>query len=285
MSMIKDFEKLCFKKLKAAELFDEYLSIRDKDKWLTYINPDIEKITNGEYVAKFSLVSGPACNPIVTYSNTQDIALFIVIIKNLFPTLFSDSEYMLFKNSELYIRIDSNKGNRLVDSLLEFGLVNINKLIIFLILYIKKFMVDLENKIVPTTMLSLYANKVENPLSLLRCMTIFDINTNSYNLSIDMNEFNKHTKVTDLYADEMAMFTLFEKFTENCDMKPLVEVTTPSAIYFLMYSNYDLYINHVPMNSTVTNYNYCISVKDNKSLDKLIKEVREADAFTSAFNF
>lgn len=284
MTTIIDFQKLCFKKLKASELFNEYLSIRDKDKWLTYINPNIEKVTNGEYVSKFSLTTGPAYNPIVTYSNTQDIALFIVIIKNLFPTIFIDHEYM-FKNNELYIRIDSNKGDRLVDSLLGFGLVNINRLIIFLILYIKKFMSDLENKVNPTTMLSLYANKVENPLSLLRCMTIFDINTNSYNLSIDVNEFNKHTKASDLYADEMAMFTLFERFTENCDMKPLVEVTTPSAIYFLMYSDYELYINHVPMTSITTHYNYCISVKDNKSLDKSIKEIRETDAFISAFNF
>lgn len=284
MTTIADFEKLCFKKLKAAELFNEYLSIRDKDKWLTYINSDIDKITNGEYVAKLILASGLAYNPIVTYSNTQDIALFMVIIKNLFPTIFIDNEYM-FKNNELYIRIDSNTGDRLVDSLLGFGLVNINELIIFLILYIKKFMTDLENKVNPTTMLSLYADKVENPLSLLRCMTIFDIATTSYNLSIDKDEFIKHTKASDLYADEMAMFTLFEKFTENCDMKPLVEVTTPSAIYFLAYSDYELYINHVPMNSTMTHYNYCISVKDNKSLDKTIKEIREADAFISTFKF
>lgn len=284
MTTIADFQKLCFKKLKAAELFDEYLSIRDKDKWLTYINPDIEKITNGEYVAKLILASGLAYNPTVTYSNTQDIALFMVIIKNLFPNVFIDNEYM-FKNNELYIRIDSNTGDRLVDSLLGFGLVNINELIIFLILYIKKFMSDLENKVNPTTMLSLYADKVENPLSLLRCMTIFDIATTSYNLSIDKDEFIKHTKASDLYADEMAIFTLFEKFTENCDMKPLVEVTTPSAIYFLAYSDYELYINHVPMNSTMTHYNYCISVKDNKSLDKTIKEIREADAFISTFKF
>ena len=284
MTTIADFQKLCFKKLKAAELFDEYLSIRDKDKWLTYINPDIEKITNGEYVAKLILASGLAYNPIVTYSNTQDIALFMVIIKNLFPNVFIDNEY-IFKNNELYIRIDSNTGDRLVDSLLGFGLVNINELIIFLILYIKKFMSDLENKVNPTTMLSLYADKVENPLSLLRCMTIFDIATTSYNLSIDKDEFIKHTKASDLYADEMAIFTLFEKFTENCDMKPLVEVTTPSAIYFLAYSDYELYINHVPMNSTMTHYNYCISVKDNKSLDKTIKEIREADAFISTFKF
>lgn len=284
MTTIADFQKLCFKKLKAAELFDEYLSIRDKDKWLTYINPDIEKITNGEYVAKLVLASGLAYNPIVIYSNTQDIALFMVIIKNLFPNVFIDNEYM-FKNNELYIRIDSNTGDRLVDSLLGFGLVNINELIIFLILYIKKFMSDLENKVNPTTMLSLYADKVENPLSLLRCMTIFDIATTSYNLSIDKDEFIKHTKASDLYADEMAIFTLFEKFTENCDMKPLVEVTTPSAIYFLAYSDYELYINHVPMNSTMTHYNYCISVKDNKSLDKTIKEIREADAFISTFKF
>lgn len=284
MTTIADFQKLYFKKLKAAELFDEYLSIRDKDKWLTYINPDIEKITNGEYVAKLILASGLAYNPIVTYSNTQDIALFMVIIKNLFPNVFIDNEYM-FKNNELYIRIDSNTGDRLVDSLLGFGLVNINELIIFLILYIKKFMSDLENKVNPTTMLSLYADKVENPLSLLRCMTIFDIATTSYNLSIDKDEFIKHTKASDLYADEMAIFTLFEKFTENCDMKPLVEVTTPSAIYFLAYSDYELYINHVPMNSTMTHYNYCISVKDNKSLDKTIKEIREADAFISTFKF
>ena len=284
MTMIKDFQKLCFKKLKADELFDEYLSIRDKDKWLTYINPDIEKITNGEYVAKLVLASGLAYNPIVTYSNTQDIALFMVIIKNLFPNVFIDNEYM-FKNNELYIRIDSNTGDRLVDSLLGFGLVNINELIIFLILYIKKFMSDLENKVNPTTMLSLYADKVENPLSLLRCMTIFDIATTSYNLSIDKDEFIKHTKASDLYADEMAMFTLFEKFTENCNMKPLVEVTTPSAIYFLAYSEYELYTNHAPMNSTMTHYNYCISVKDNKSLDKTIKEIREADAFISTFKF
>lgn len=284
MTTIADFQKLCFKKLKAAELFDEYLSIRDKDKWLTYINPDINKITNGEYVAKLILASGLAYNPIVTYSNTQDIALFMVIIKNLFPNVFIDNEYM-FKNNELYIRIDSNTGDRLVDSLLGFGLVNINELIIFLILYIKKFMSDLENKVNPTTMLSLYADKVENPLSLLRCMTIFDIATTSYNLSIDKDEFIKHTKASDLYADEMAIFTLFEKFTENCDMKPLVEVTTPSAIYFLAYSDYELYINHVPMNSTMTHYNYCISVKDNKSLDKTIKEIREADAFISTFKF
>lgn len=284
MTTIADFQKLCFKKLKAAELFDEYLSIRDKDKWLTYINPDINKITNDEYVTKLILASGLAYNPIVTYSNTQDIALFMVIIKNLFPNVFIDNEYM-FKNNELYIRIDSNTGDRLVDSLLGFGLVNINELIIFLILYIKKFMSDLENKVNPTTMLSLYADKVENPLSLLRCMTIFDIATTSYNLSIDKDEFIKHTKASDLYADEMAMFTLFEKFTENCDMKPLVEVTTPSAIYFLAYSDYELYINHVPMNSTMTHYNYCISVKDNKSLDKTIKEIREADAFISTFKF
>jgi len=284
MTTIADFQKLCFKKLKAAELFDEYLSIRDKDKWLTYINPDIDKITNGEYVAKLVLASGLAYNPIVTYSNTQDIALFMVIIKNLFPNVFIDNEYM-FKNNELYIRIDSNTGDRLVDSLLGFGLVNINELIIFLILYIKKFMSDLENKVNPTTMLSLYADKVENPLSLLRCMTIFDIATTSYNLSIDKDEFIKHTKASDLYADEMAMFTLFERFTENCDMKPLVEVTTPSVIYFLAYSDYELYINHVPMNSTMTHYNYCISVKDNKSLDKTIKEIREADAFISTFKF
>ena len=284
MTTIADFQKLCFKKLKAAELFDEYLSIRDKDKWLTYINPDIEKITNGEYVAKLVLASGLAYNPIVIYSNTQDIALFMVIIKNLFPNVFIDNEYM-FKNNELYIRIDSNTGDRLVDSLLGFGLVNINELIIFLILYIKKFMSDLENKVNPTTMLSLYADKVENPLSLLRCMTIFDIATTSYNLSIDKDELIKHTKASDLYADEMAIFTLFEKFTENCDMKPLVEVTTPSAIYFLAYSDYELYINHVPMNSTMTHYNYCISVKDNKSLDKTIKEIREADAFISTFKF
>lgn len=284
MTTIADFQKLCFKKLKAADLFNEYLSIRDKDKWLTYINPDIEKITNGEYVAKLVLASGLAYNPIVTYSNTQDIALFMVIIKNLFPNVFIDNEYM-FKNNELYIRIDSNTGDRLVDSLLGFGLVNINELIIFLILYIKKFMSDLENKVNPTTMLSLYADKVENPLSLLRCMTIFDIATTSYNLSIDKDEFIKHTKASDLYADEMAIFTLFEKFTENCDMKPLVEVTTPSAIYFLAYSDYELYINHVPMNSTMTHYNYCISVKDNKSLDKTIKEIREADAFISTFKF
>ena len=284
MTTIVDFQKLCFKKLKAAELFDEYLSIRDKDKWLTYINPDIEKITNGEYVAKLILASGLAYNPIVTYSNTQDIALFMVIIKNLFPNVFIDNEY-IFKNNELYIRIDSNTGDRLADSLLGFGLVNINELIIFLILYIKKFMSDLENKVNPTTMLSLYADKVENPLSLLRCMTIFDIATTSYNLSIDKDEFIKHTKASDLYADEMAMFTLFEKFTENCDLKPLVEVTTPSAIYFLAYSDYELYINHVPMNSTMTHYNYCISVKDNKSLDKTIKEIREADAFISTFKF
>lgn len=284
MTTIADFQKLCFKKLKAADLFNEYLSIRDKDKWLTYINSDIDKITNGEYVAKLVLASGLAYNPIVTYSNTQDIALFMVIIKNLFPNVFIDNEYM-FKNNELYIRIDSNTGDRLVDSLLGFGLVNINELIIFLILYIKKFMTDLENKVNPTTMLSLYADKVENPLSLLRCMTIFDIATTSYNLSIDKDEFIKHTKASDLYADEMAMFTLFEKFTENCDMKPLVEVTTPSAIYFLAYSDYELYINHVPMNSTMTHYNYCISVKDNKSLDKTIKEIREADAFISTFKF
>lgn len=284
MTTIADFQKLCFKKLKAADLFNEYLSIRDKDKWLTYINPDIDKITNGEYVAKLILASGLAYNPIVTYSNTQDIALFMIIIKNLFPTVFIDNEYM-FKNNELYIRIDSNTGNRLVDSLLGFGLVNINELIIFLILYIKKFMSDLENKVNPTTMLSLYADKVENPLSLLRCMTIFDIATTSYNLSMDKDEFIKHTKASDLYADEMAMFTLFERFTENCDMKPLVEVTTPSAIYFLAYSDYELYINHVPMNSTMTHYNYCISVKDNNSLDKTIKEIREADAFISTFKF
>ena len=284
MSMIKDFEKLCFKKLKAAELFDEYLSIRDKDKWLTYINPDIEKITNGEYVAKFSITRGTAYNPILTYANSQEIALFVVIIKNLFPTLFTDYEYV-FKNNELCIHINSSKGNLLVNSLILYGLMNITRLMIFLLLYISRFMIDLENKVAPTNMLSLYADKVENPLSLIRCMHIFDICTTSYNLNIDINEFAKHTKASDLYADEMAICTLFERFTENCDMKPFVEVATPSAIYFLMYSDYDLYINHVPMNSTMTHYNYCISVKDNKSLNKLVNEIREADAFTSAFNF
>lgn len=284
MSMIKDFEKLCFKKLKAAELFNEYLSIRDKDKWLTYINPNIDKITNGEYVAKFSILIGTAYNPILTYSNAKEITLFMVIIKNLFPTVFTDYEYV-YKNGELCIRIDSNKGNRLVNSLITYGLMNITRLMIFLLLYINRFLVDLENKVVPTNMLSLYADKVENPLSFIRCMHIFDICTTSYNLSIDTNEFGKHTKASDLYADEMAICALFERFTENCDMKPFIEVTTPSAIYFLMYSDYDLYINHVPMNSTLTHYNYCISVKDNKSLNKLVNEVREADAFTSAFNF
>ena len=284
MSMIKDFEKLCFKKLKAAELFDEYLSIRDKDKWLTYINPDIEKITNGEYVSKFSITRGTAYNPIVTYTNTQEITLFMVIIKNLFPTLFTDYEYT-FKNNELCIRIDSSKGNILVNSLLLYGLMNITRLMIFLLLYINRFLIDLENKVAPTNMLTLYADKVENPLSLIRCMYIFDICTTSYNLGIDINEFGKHTKASDICSEEMAICTLFERFTENCDMKPFVEVSRPSAIYFLMYSDYDLYINHVPMTSDTTHYNYCISVKDNKSLNKLINEVREADAFTSAFNF
>ena len=284
MSMIKDFEKLCFKKLKASELFDEYLSIRDKDKWLTYINPDIEKITNGEYVSKFSITRGTAYNPIVTYANTQEIALFVVIIKNLFPTLFTDYEYA-FKNNELYIRIDSSKGNILVNSLLLYGLMNITRLMIFLLLYINRFLIDLENKVAPTNMLTLYADKVENPLSLIRCMYIFDICTTSYDLGIDINEFGKHTKASDICSEEMAICTLFERFTENCDMKPFVEVSTPSAIYFLMYSDYELYINHVPMTSVTTHYNYCISVKDNKSLNKLINEVREADAFTSAFNF
>ena len=284
MPMITDFEKLCFKKLKANELFDEFLNFKDNDKWLTYINPDINNITNGEYVSKFSIYTSSSYNPILSYYNTKDIILYIVIIKNLCPSIFTDYEYS-FKNNELTITVDLNKGNKIVNMLLTFGLVNINRLMIFLILYIKRFMVDLENKVAPTNMLTLYVNKAENPLSLIRCMTIFDINTNSYNLSIDINEFSKHTKASDLYAEEMAMFTLFERFTENCDMKPLVEVTTPSAIYFLMYSDYELYINHVPITSATTHYNYCISVKDNKSLDKLIKEVRETDAFTRVFGF
>lgn len=281
MSAIIDFQKLCFKKLKAIDLFNEFLNFKDNDKWLTYINPDIEKITNGEYVSKFTIYTSNSYNPVVSYANTKDIILYMVIIRNLFPIVFTDYEYS-FKNNELIITIDLNKGNRLVNMLLTFGIININKILIFSLIYVKKFIDDLsKNK--SSAALKLNVNS-ENPVSLLKCMYIYNHEA-SYDLSINDKEFSKHTKPTDIYAEEMAIFTLFKKFTENCDLKPLLEVTMPSAIYFLIYSDYELKIKHDLVSNMTDQYNYIINTKNNNSLEKTIKEMQETDAFTRAFGF
>lgn len=261
-------------KLNAKDMFNDYLKI--KDKWETIIRNNMDEITHGECIVSVHINKkyDSSITPIVVYRNTNDIGIYIYLLNKLFPHLYACSS-IRYKNNELHIDFDILSGDLLLNIFTVYGINNFNMLMQFLITYVKRFAYEFsKNRITYNAELSLNCD-TQNPLSLFRCATIFNIKMKC-ELGISRDDFKNNMKdVDNIYNDEMIIFMLFEKFTENCDMSNILEVSSPSPIYILLYTNLEFNMNHFPISNYLNGCKFYIESKDNSSLTNIIDSVNK----------
>lgn len=258
-------------KLNAKDMFNDYIKI--KDKWETIIRNNMDEITHGGCVVSIHINKkyDSSITPIVVYRNTNDIGIYIYLLNKLFPHLYACSS-IRYKNNELHIDFDIMSGDLLLNIFTVYGINNFNMLMQFLITYVKRFAYEFsKNRITYNAELSLNCD-TQNPLSLFRCATIFNIKMKC-ELGISRDDFKNNMKDVDvIYNDDMIMFMLFEKFTENCDMSNMLEVSSPSPIYILLYTNLGFTMEYIPISSNLNGCRFYIESKDN-SLTNIIDSV------------
>lgn len=260
-------------KLNAKDMFNDYIKI--KDKWETIIRNNMDEITHGECIVSIHINKkyDSSITPIVVYRNTNDIGIYIYLLNKLFPHLYACSS-IRYKNNELHIDFDIMSGDLLLNIFTVYGINNFNMLMQFLITYVKRFVYEFsKNRITYNAELSLNCD-TQNPLSLFRCATIFNIKMQCA-LGISRDDFKNNMKgVDNVYNDEMIMFMLFEKFTENCNMSNMLEVSSPSPIYILLYTNLGFTMEYIPISSNLNGCRFYIESKDN-SLTNIIDSVNK----------
>ena len=254
-------------------MFNDYLKI--KDKWETIIRNNMDEITHGGCVVSIHINKkyDSSITPIVVYRNTNDIGIYIYLLNKLFPHLYACYS-IRYKNNELHIDFDIMSGDLLLNIFTVYGINNFNMLMQFLITYVKRFAYEFsKNRITYNAELSLNFD-TQNPLSLFRCATIFNIKMKC-ELGISRDDFKNNMKgVDNVYNDEMIMFMLFEKFTENCNMSNMLEVSSPSPIYILLYTNLGFTMEYIPISSNLNGCRFYIESKDN-SLTNIIDSVNK----------
>lgn len=274
MTKLKELSKLNIGKLKANEMFDEFLKF--KDNWVEVLTGEGHIELDTFEVCGYSKINMSVSDDIIVDldMNDSNSLLKVFLIYKVFSKLFEDKNYRLIKNGKFTLLIEETE---LCYSLFKFGLMNLFSLIDFLTIYAKSFLNGLGKLKTVDCDLNLKADG-ENPLSLIRLGLISHTEMNHHNLSLETFTFSTHTKPTDVYAFEMVYFALFEKFTENCNIDPISEIKNPSPIYSLLYNKTKFAIIH--RYNGAMEYNLYIEVDEKSNIfEEIVNEANETEEF------
>lgn len=183
----------------------------------------------------------------------------LFLIYKLFPHIFEDSKLMTVRGNKLVIGIAKND---VCYKYIRHALINLNKLINFLIPYVESFLAGLGHLKTVDCTLNLKADGI-NPLSVFRLGVTSYTECNHHGLTLMSHEFSEHFNTSNKRSREIVYFMLFDVFTKNCDTdNPWNEIKDPAPIYHLLYNETKYSIIH--QTSGNTNYNFYIEVTDGK---------------------
>lgn len=259
------FNKVNIRRLEYQKLYDEFKIF--VDNWRSELIPDVE-LTNDVNSVSICPAVELAHNGIDIYHNMEIINLnmkndiFVMrlfLIYKLFPHIFEDTKFITVKGNRLVIGIDQTYR---CYKYIRHALINLNKLINFLIPYVESFLAGLGHLKTVDCTLNLKADGV-NPLSIFRLGVVSYTECNHHGLTLTSHKFSEHFNTTNKYSREIVYFMLFDVFTKNCDTdNPWIEIKDPAPIYYLLYNETKYSIIH--QTSGNTNYNFYIEVTDGK---------------------
>lgn len=259
------FNKLNIRRLECKKLYDEFKIFTNN--WQSALNIDVELTNDVNSVSMCPAVelayNGMDINynmEIINLNMTNDIFVMrLFIIYKIFPHIFEDSKYISVKGKRLVIGIDHSDA---CFKYIKHALINLNKLINFLIPYVESFIAGVGHLKTTDCTLNLKADGI-NPLSVLRLGVVSYTECNHHGLTLETHEFSNQFDINDKYLRQIVYFMLFDKFTKNCDTEnPWIEIKDPAAIYNLLYNEtkYSIIHNY----SDYANYNFYIEVTDGK---------------------
>lgn len=259
------FNKLNIRRLECKKLYDEFKIFANN--WQSALNIDVELTNDVNSVSMCPAVelayNGMDINynmEIINLNMTNDIFVMrLFIIYKIFPHIFEDSKYISVKGKRLVIGIDHSDA---CFKYIKHALINLNKLINFLIPYVESFIAGVGHLKTTDCTLNLKADGI-NPLSVLRLGVVSYTECNHHGLTLTSHEFSEHFNTSNKYSREIVYFMLFDVFTKNCDTgNPWIEIKDPAPIYYLLYNETKYSIIH--QISGNTNYNFYIEVTDGK---------------------
>ena len=259
------FNKVNIRRLEYQKLYDEFKIF--VDNWQSALNIDVELTNDVNSVSMCPAVelayNGMDINynmEIINLNMTNDIFVMrLFIIYKIFPHIFEDSKYISVKGKRLVIGIDHSDA---CFKYIKHALINLNKLINFLIPYVESFIAGVGHLKTTDCTLNLKADGI-NPLSVLRLGVVSYTECNHHGLTLETHEFSNQFDINDKYLRQIVYFMLFDKFTKNCDTdNPWIEIKDPAPIYYLLYNETKYSIIH--QTSGNTNYNFYIEVTDGK---------------------
>lgn len=259
------FNKLNIRRLECKKLYDEFKIFANN--WQSALNIDVELTNDVNSVSMCPAVelayNGMDINynmEIINLNMTNDIFIMrLFLIYKIFPHIFEDSKYISVKGKRLVIGIDHSDA---CFKYIKHALINLNKLINFLIPYVESFIAGVGHLKTTDCTLNLKADGI-NPLSVLRLGVVSYTECNHHGLTLETHEFSNQFDINDKYLRQIVYFMLFDKFTKNCDTEnPWIEIKDPAAIYNLLYNEtkYSIIHNY----SDYANYNFYIEVIDGK---------------------
>ena len=246
-------------------MYDEFKIFANN--WQSALNIDVELTNDVNSVSMCPAVelayNGMDINynmEIINLNMTNDIFVMrLFIIYKIFPHIFEDSKYISVKGKRLVIGIDHSD---VCFKYIKHALINLNKLINFLIPYVESFIAGVGHLKTTDCTLNLKADGI-NPLSVLRLGVVSYTECNHHRLTLETHEFSNQFDINDKYLRQIVYFMLFDKFTKNCDTEnPCIEIKDPAPIYYLLYNETKYSIIH--QTSGNTNYNFYIEVTDGK---------------------
>lgn len=259
------FNKLNIRRLECKKLYDEFKIFANN--WQSALNIDVELTNDINSVSMCPAVelayNGMDINynmEIINLNMTNDIFVMrLFIIYKIFPHIFEDSKYISVKGKRLVIGIDHSDA---CFKYIKHALINLNKLINFLIPYVESFIAGVGHLKTTDCTLNLKADGI-NPLSVLRLGVVSYTECNHHGLTLTSHEFSEHFNTTNKHSREIVYFMLFDVFTKNCDTdNTWIEIKDPAPIYYLLYNETKYSIIH--QTSGNTNYNFYIEVTDGK---------------------
>lgn len=257
--------KLNIRRLEYKKLYDEFLSF--VDDWQSKLNIDIELTNDVNTISIYPAIELAYAGLDVDYSieiinlkMTNDIfKMRLFLIYKLFPHIFEDSKLMTVRGNKLVIGIAKNDA---CYKYIRHALLNLNKLINFLIPYVESFLAGLGHLKTVDCTLNLKADGI-NPLSIFRLGVVSYTECNHHGLTLMSHEFSEHFNTSNKRSREIVYFMLFDVFTKNCDTdNPWIEIKDPAPIYHLLYNETKYSIIH--QTSGNTNCNFYIEVTDGK---------------------
>ena len=281
MISVQELRKVNINKLNAMKMFDEFTNLQGNWFKLMPENIQNEYNQNDIKIVKFlKKTNSDVLSSVLlgAYQITEDITFYIYIIQKLFPNIF-ETHKIKISNGELLVFIEPYT---IPDKFLIMGLVNLQSLFGFLLTYVKLFISQRKREHNSYFEFTLTA-KCENPLSLLK-MACFTKIRAQYDITDALRSFDNHTKPTDKYADEMALFMLFDELTTHCDANDAMQVVHPAPIYFLLFTDYEKSIIHFNNAGSVA-YNFHIEVKDNDLYKNMISEMEKSDNLINIFKW